>query len=546
MNIITIKEARDRLYKLQRKQAAYDHAMGLIYYDGSTTAPKDTADNRAASLSVLSEELYKLGMGLYYQGRILLGTEAEAVNSFHFRNEMVFSEAGSYLKFFPEIADTDTRGYILRALANISIAARDVRRRIAVSGRVLQIVQDPYYRSLAPELPWDTFLRRTHQQMSSCRHVLSRGNLSADELALVLESCQEVFRPEDEASNPNIRWLWPYYEMEYSCGFVDLPTTLQRLERLINRSAWDQYDVSGLYGNVQLTIYYGRLLRDNPSLPKREKYLAFLSAAYRKMMKTLLSCPTDRVDDFFRYLLCLVITDYFETPEVPSYREITARLMQRFTGGLYIRSRRAGELMAVLCRAVFRSDPGFFDDVPFLRAIADPGEKEAALLDYARQCGLYHDFGRIKMDLERIQQTRQLFEGEYRLHALHTVSGHDDLMRRPSTAVYADVALGHHRWYNGAGGYPECYERMNSPYRQITDVMAVVSFLNEEEGEPEELLRRAAEQEDRRFSPLVAAYLSDPAVVREISRILRGDGREFYLSMFRQLAPETAIKEAQP
>ncbi len=61
MNIITIKEARDRLYKLQRKQAAYDHAMGLIYYDGSTTAPKDTADNRAASLSILSEEMYKLG-----------------------------------------------------------------------------------------------------------------------------------------------------------------------------------------------------------------------------------------------------------------------------------------------------------------------------------------------------------------------------------------------------------------------------------------------------------------------------------------------------
>ena len=61
MNIITIKEARDRLYKLQRKQAAYDHAMGLIYYDGSTTAPKDTAENRAASLSILSEEVYKLG-----------------------------------------------------------------------------------------------------------------------------------------------------------------------------------------------------------------------------------------------------------------------------------------------------------------------------------------------------------------------------------------------------------------------------------------------------------------------------------------------------
>ena len=58
--IMTIKAARDKLMQLQRKMAAYDHATGLIYYDGATTAPRDTADNRAATLSVLSEEIYKL------------------------------------------------------------------------------------------------------------------------------------------------------------------------------------------------------------------------------------------------------------------------------------------------------------------------------------------------------------------------------------------------------------------------------------------------------------------------------------------------------
>ncbi|MBQ6314238.1 MAG: carboxypeptidase M32 [Mogibacterium sp.] len=57
---MTITEAREQLMALQRKMAAYDHAMGLIYYDGNTTAPKDTAANRAMSLSVLSEEMYKL------------------------------------------------------------------------------------------------------------------------------------------------------------------------------------------------------------------------------------------------------------------------------------------------------------------------------------------------------------------------------------------------------------------------------------------------------------------------------------------------------
>lgn len=60
---MTLENARAELYAIQRKLAAYYHAMGLISYDGATTAPKDTAANRGASLSVLSEEVYKLSTG---------------------------------------------------------------------------------------------------------------------------------------------------------------------------------------------------------------------------------------------------------------------------------------------------------------------------------------------------------------------------------------------------------------------------------------------------------------------------------------------------
>ena len=57
---ITVNEAKKELYDIQKKLAAYYHAVGLIYYDGSTSAPKATAENRAQSLSVLSEEIYKI------------------------------------------------------------------------------------------------------------------------------------------------------------------------------------------------------------------------------------------------------------------------------------------------------------------------------------------------------------------------------------------------------------------------------------------------------------------------------------------------------
>ncbi len=58
-----LKTALEKYYKLQAKLAAYGHAMSLIYYDGATTAPKNTSTNRSRTLSVLSEENYLLATG---------------------------------------------------------------------------------------------------------------------------------------------------------------------------------------------------------------------------------------------------------------------------------------------------------------------------------------------------------------------------------------------------------------------------------------------------------------------------------------------------
>ncbi len=60
---MTINEAKEKLAALQQKQAAFAHASSLIYYDGVTGAPKGVADNRAQTLSVLSQEMYLLATG---------------------------------------------------------------------------------------------------------------------------------------------------------------------------------------------------------------------------------------------------------------------------------------------------------------------------------------------------------------------------------------------------------------------------------------------------------------------------------------------------
>ncbi len=58
-----LEQARKDLVTLQVKMSAYSHAMGLISYDGETTAPRGTAGNRAQTLGILSEITYQLSTG---------------------------------------------------------------------------------------------------------------------------------------------------------------------------------------------------------------------------------------------------------------------------------------------------------------------------------------------------------------------------------------------------------------------------------------------------------------------------------------------------
>lgn len=483
-------------------------------------------------------ELYKLGMGLYYLDRSVDGINEEQAGPFRFRNEMVFTEAGSYMKFFEEIQDTETRGYVIRSLANIAICSSDRRRRIAVTSRVLQILKDDYYRELEPALPWETFLRRTNQQMSANRITLSKGNLSKQELEEILEACYEVFKPEEAANNPDIRWLWPYYEMEYNCGFVDLETTLTRMERLIDQTPYNDFSVSGLYANVQLAIYYGRLLRDNPSAEDSVYHREVLKNAYNKMMRTLLSCPLGENADYLAYIIRLVMTSYHEISETMPFRDVLERLMRRFAGAQSIRAEQAAAITRLFAETILASEPTFFDDCPFLRGYTDEAERRKAILAFAEDCGRYHDLGVIQLNMARTLGTRNLFETEERLFRLHTTAGYDDLARCASTARFADVALGHHSWYNGLGGYPETYVRNGSPYRQMTDLVAVVAYIvDQEDRELSETIREITVQEHKRFSPLVTAYLDDEKLVSRIESILRED-EPYYRIFFDALPPK--------
>ena len=55
-----VQQAREALKKLEQTQAAYNHALGVLYLDATTAAPSDTWEGRGKTMEVMSQITYDL------------------------------------------------------------------------------------------------------------------------------------------------------------------------------------------------------------------------------------------------------------------------------------------------------------------------------------------------------------------------------------------------------------------------------------------------------------------------------------------------------
>lgn len=60
MKYESVQQAREAIKKLEQTQAAYNHALGVLYLDAATAAPSDTWEGRGKTMEVMSQITYDL------------------------------------------------------------------------------------------------------------------------------------------------------------------------------------------------------------------------------------------------------------------------------------------------------------------------------------------------------------------------------------------------------------------------------------------------------------------------------------------------------
>ena len=484
-------------------------------------------------------ELYWLGLGRHNQCSKLFGLEQSVVEPYMSAMRLCFTEAGAYLKYYDEIQDTETRDYILRARANMSLGQfASSGEKISRVKQTLKILQDKYYQEKELGIPWEKYIFMTHRQMADSISYHKDDVMTAEDIEAIMDSVYVVYQTRlqqaaERKERPPIQSAFSYYSISYYCGLDTLDGLLTKMERLMDTAEIDDFSPENMYGLISLPAFYCLYLRQYPNrIPARQEYIESL---YRRILDYVEVFPDAPENETLFLYLRQLANNFVETANSIPYGEFLLKLLMRFAPDTYVQSYIVAKAAAVFCRIIMTEEPEFFDDMEEIKSIDGVQEKLQKTVDYAMQGGLFHDVGKINFINLYAQSGRQWFEDEYEMTRLHTVVGQVCLAECPSTSRYADIALGHHVWYDGSRGYPDAYCRLECPYRQMVDVIGLIDWLENVTDAQclstgvkmdfDEAVRTAISLESRRFSPLLTARLRDKEIVAELRNAFE-EGRD--------------------
>ncbi len=484
-------------------------------------------------------ELYWLGIGRNNRCSKLVGLDYSVVENYVFEMRLCFTEAGAYLKYFDEIEDSETRGYILRARANTALGQyASASGKIQRVRQTLQILQDRYYQEKEPGLPWDRYIFMAHRQMASSISYSRESDMTAEDVEAVMESVYIVYQANmqeaaKQGERPPIHSAFNYYAISYYCGLDTMDGLLTKTEHLMDTTEISDFTSENMYGIISLPAFYLQYLKQFPErIPGRAEYIENL---YRRILDYVEVFPDAPENEMLFLYLRQLANNYVETANSIPYGAFLLKLIMRFAPDIYIQSYIVAKAAAVFCEILMAEEPGFFDDIEQIREVKDFEEKRHEVRKYAMACGLLHDAGKINFINLYTQTGRQWFEEEYEMTRLHTIVGESCLRECASTCRYAAAALGHHSWYDGSRGYPAVYERLECRERQMVDVISLIDWLENVTDAQclftgvkmtfDAAVKTAVSLEGRRFSPLLTARLRDGQIVAQLEKAF-AEGRK--------------------
>lgn len=212
----------------------------------------------------------------------------------------------------------------------------------------------------------------------------------------------------------------------------------------------------------------------------------------------------------------------------------------------YVHCLMVSKIATTIARGLIQEQPQLFTTLPWYGEEEQVRRWKRELLHQIHMSALLHDVGKCTMVEIINQQSRRLSNEEFAIIRFHPQYGVRFLLDNPAFKEYYDVMLGHHKYYNGQGGYPDDFDNTASAYRIIIDLITIADCMdaaldiygrNYSEGKSfEALLEELKKDAGIRYHPDIVQFIVSHDELQRQLKYLTSSGRnDVYYEAYHQL-----------
>ena len=397
--------------------------------------------------------------------------------------------------------------------------------------RALSLKDIPEYRELVPDFDWVYHEFRTLHYFSVMTIFHNRFGFNQEQLAEINEHAKrllEIWDKEQEhlkGRNSTETIQFAATRCAYLAGEIDEEAYKTKLVELAASSRGDIYNADEMQRKTSVPIEY-MLTIDPNNMSERDKEV--LPVFYKDLIRYIHSMPKLGHLSFLLTELAFLLENFIEVDGVIDFETMCLELLAALHPPTYIHSLSVADLSTCLARHLFRKHPEMFENTPGYPDID-------AIADYVWHAAACHDIGKLFIVETIITYGRPLYDKEFDWIRCHPEAGAELLSKHEKTWDYVDVALGHQRWYDGVGGYPECYDPTKVKNRLVVDIVACADCLDAatdnvgrsyKKGKTlDGFMAELKEGIGTRYAPFLLELFEDEEVYRDLEAILNS-GRD--------------------
>jgi len=339
---------------------------------------------------------------------------------------------------------------------------------------ILQIADDPFYRTLVPDFDWSYFRYRALQYFMLMTNYCNIRGFDEEQIAVINSRSEELF--ELYNTDPELYGQWDSFghlRMSYElnrflAGKISREQYKEVLLDIYQNRDKQLYDEGGIAENVEVPTELLCLFRTGALSEDDQSVIQML---YREVLDYVFRMPNSGTFSFMLELLSIFTERFIEIPGGMTFENMMLSLLAALHPPTYVHSQMVAGITKCLCEHLLKLRPDLFTGVCGCRSSEEIQEKQEEILDFAYHSALCHDTGKIFIMDTVFVYGRNLLDVEFDVLKTHPKMGAAMLSQFPSTSQYADLAIGHHKWYDNTRGYPDEFDPRTSKDRTILGLL---------------------------------------------------------------------------